>query len=703
MPTIQELVAQIRADEIVLPEFQRGYVWTRDQVRKFALALYRRYPTGHLLIWKTTKPGGVRGATSKTGQYSQLLLDGQQRLTTLYVFFEGSPPPFYGGEKLFFELYFNVQTEEFRFWQKTLMDGNPSWISVQGFLKEGLNKLLDRLDEMSELEKALVQNNLARFNRLDSIRNYPYQVDFLTSDELTVKDVVEIFNEVNSAGTPLTKADLALAHMCTVWPDARTVLRSFSSSMSLNGFGIDLDFLVRCIAAVASGSVLLEGSFYKVGEEDLKAAWNKVATSFEYLINVLRHDAYIDSLRDLPTRSVLLPITVYLARTGASFRSAAQQARFIRWMFLAGIWARYSGATESTLQKDVSLLDEADPTVALEEAILGERGRLALESRDILGKGAGAAVGKMAYVVARANDGKDWFTGQSLYNKAVGKSSGLEEHHIFPRAVLYKSGYDTTKDRRTVNEVANRVFLAKVANQKIKAAKPGSYLPLVQKLHPGALQAHSVPMDPELWEVENYQAFLVARSKLLAGQINTFLDSLIPADDVKHEDRILELISKGESNSLEFKSSLRCAILQDGVEKASGPQGGVEKALEKGVLKTIAGFLNAKGGILLIGVADNGSILGLDGDYRSLHDRDGFELHLRQIVSSAVGEAIHVFVTVTFHDMAGKDVCQVTVQPSDHPVYAELGKETIFYLRVGNATNSLAVDEAVKYVATRWG
>jgi hypothetical protein len=428
-----------------------------------------------------------------------------------------------------------------------------------------------------------------------------------------------------------------------------------------------------------------------------------VATSFEYLINVLRHDAYIDSLRDLPTRSVLLPITVYLARTGASFRSAAQQARFIRWMFLAGIWARYSGATESTLQKDVSLLDEADPTVALEEAILGERGRLALESRDILGKGAGAAVGKMAYVVARANDGKDWFTGQSLYNKAVGKSSGLEEHHIFPRAVLYKSGYDTTKDRRTVNEVANRVFLAKVANQKIKAAKPGSYLPLVQKLHPGALQAHSVPMDPELWEVENYQAFLVARSKLLAGQINTFLDSLIPADDVKHEDRILELISKGESNSLEFKSSLRCAILQDGVEKASGPQGGVEKALEKGVLKTIAGFLNAKGGILLIGVADNGSILGLDGDYRSLHDRDGFELHLRQIVSSAVGEAIHVFVTVTFHDMAGKDVCQVTVQPSDHPVYAELGKETIFYLRVGNATNSLAVDEAVKYVATRWG
>lgn len=693
MPTIQELVAQIRADEIVLPEFQRGYVWTRDQVRKFALALYKRYPTGHLLIWKTAKPGGVRGATSKTGQYSQLLLDGQQRLTTLYVFFEGVPPPFYGGERLFFELYFNVQTEEFRFWQKTLMDGNPAWISVQSFLKEGLNKLLDRLDKMGELEKILVQNNLARFNRLDSIRNYSYQVDFLTSEELTVKDVVEIFNEVNSAGTPLTKADLALAHMCTVWPEARMVLRNFSAAMGSNGFGIDLDFLVRCIAAVASGSVLLEGSFYRVGEEDLKAAWKKVAASFEYLVDVLRHDAYIDSLNDLPTRSVLLPITVYLARTGTSFTSVTQEARFIRWMFLAGIWARYSGSTESTLQKDVSLLGNPDPTVALEEAILGERGRLALESSDILGKGAATAVGKMSYIVARANNGKDWFTGQKLYKREIGKSNGLEDHHIFPRTVLYKSGYDTTKDRRVVNEVANRAFLTKPANQKIRAAKPGNYLPLVQKLYPGALQAQSVPMDPELWEVENYQAFLVARSKLLAAQINAFLESLVPADAIINRDHIPVLIVKGESNTLEFKSSLRWAV----------PQGGIEKALEKAAAKTVAGFLNAQGGTLLIGVADDGAILGLEGDYHSLHDRDGFELHLRKIISNAAGEAIHVFLTVTFHDMDGKDICQVVVQPSDHPVYVELGNETIFYLRVGNATNALPVDQTVKYVATRWG
>jgi hypothetical protein len=302
----------------------------------------------------------------------------------------------------------------------------------------------------------------------------------------------------------------------------------------------------------------------------------------------------------------------------------------------------------------------------------------------------------MSYIVARANGAKDWFSGQVLYKKAIGESSGLEEHHIFPKAVLYRSGY-TSKDQRVVNEVANRAYLTQSASRKIKSAKPEDYLPLVQKLHPGALQAQSVPMSPELWKLENYRAFLVARSKLLATQINAFLDSLILAENVPSDgSRLPELISKGESNSLEFKSSLRWAI----------PNGGVEKVLEKAVVKTVAAFLNAQGGTLLIGVADDGTIGGLSGDYSSssgIYDRDGCELHLRKLLSNAAGEAIHAFVAVTFHDIGGLDVCQVVVEPSDHPIYVESGNETIFYLRVGNATNALPVDETVKYVTTRWG
>jgi len=156
MATIQELIAQVRDDEIVLPEFQRGYVWSRDQVRKLARALYRKHPTGHLLVWKTNKPSGVRGSKISGDGHTLLLLDGQQRLTSLYVLFVGKPPAFYEGEQLFFNLYFNVQTEEFRFWQKSLMTGDPHWISVHEFFKSGLNDLLERLDQMPDADRLVV-------------------------------------------------------------------------------------------------------------------------------------------------------------------------------------------------------------------------------------------------------------------------------------------------------------------------------------------------------------------------------------------------------------------------------------------------------------------------------------------------------------------------------------------------------------------
>ena len=133
--SIAELLNQIRRGEILLPEFQRGYVWNSDQVRILIQSLYRKHPTGHLLVWKTYKPSPVRGGSAVSDGHSLLLLDGQQRLTSLYVLFEGKEPAFYEGESLFADLHFNVQTEEFRFWQKTIMEKNPAWISLHGCLK----------------------------------------------------------------------------------------------------------------------------------------------------------------------------------------------------------------------------------------------------------------------------------------------------------------------------------------------------------------------------------------------------------------------------------------------------------------------------------------------------------------------------------------------------------------------------------------
>lgn len=696
MPTIQELIGDVQAGEILLPEFQRGYVWKSDQVRGLVQSLYRKHPTGHLLTWKTSHPTKVRGGEVSQEGHSLLLLDGQQRLTSLFVLFEGTAPPFYEGESLFFNLYFNMQTAEFRFWQKSVMKDSPDWISVHAFLREGLTAYLERLPQLPESERSLVQTNLARLAQLDAIRNYEYKVDQLSGDELTTEQVVEIFNRVNSAGTPLTKADLATAHICSIWPEAREELRKFSTEMEAHRFGVDLDFLVRSIAGVASGSVLLEGSFFKVPIEDLQAAWKKVRTSFEHLVNVLRHDAFVDSIGDLPTKNVLIPTTVYLARHGCAFTDDTVKRKFIRWMFLAGLWARYSGGAETMMQKDVSLLDAEDPTAELVERIIVQRGRVRLEARDLADRSALSPYYKFSYIVARANGAKDWFTGLTLYKQAVGASNGLESHHIFPKAVLNKAGYSLADDRGLVNQVANRAFLTQKANRAISASTPAAYLSKVQASYPGALQAQSVPMNQELWHVEHFEEFLGDRCRLLAAAMNEFLDGLVP-DEVAKKDMSLqvpEMIKRGESAQLEFKSSLRWDLAQ----------AAKNKALERAVAKTVAGFANAKGGTLLIGVGDGGDVLGLEPDYAALPkgNRDGFELHLAQVLGSALGESVMAFVTITFHQVDEKDVCLVSVDESDHPVYLTDEGEQALYVRMGNLTKALPIDEAVKYVGSNW-
>src|SRR5579875_1376420 len=127
---------------------------------------------------------------------------------------------------------------------------------------------------------------------------------------------------------------------------------------------------------------------------------------------------------------------------------------------------------------------------------------------------------------------------------------------------------------------------------------------------------------------------------------------------------VAALLTDGESGTVEFKASLRTDV----------PGGKLNKVLEQVVVKSVAGFLNGRGGTLLIGVADDGTPVGLDSDYASsanIGGRDGFERHLRELLSSTSGRHVQPFVTVTFHRINGRDICRVAVEPSDRPVYVK--------------------------------
>jgi len=154
------------------------------------------------------------------------------------------------------------------------------------------------------------------------------------------------------------------------------------------------------------------------------------------------------------------------------------------------------------------------------------------------------------------------------------------------------------------------------------------------------------------------------------------------------------LIEQGEGPTLEFKSSFRWDL-----KKSS-----VNRALETVVIKTLAGYMNVAGGTLLIGVADNGKIVGLDNDYQSLKkkDRDGFEQALMTAVSANIGTDLCHSIQIIFHSIEKLDVCRVIVAPSGRPALITQGGNPKLYVRTGGSTRELNVQEAIEYVSRRW-
>src|SRR5690625_5212712 len=154
-----------------------------------------------------------------------------------------------------------------------------------------------------------------------------------------------------------------------------------------------------------------------------------------------------------------------------------------------------------------------------------------------------------------------------------------------------------------------------------------------------------------------------------------------------------QLIEKGETDRVEFKTSLRWD------DKA----GKLNKALETAIVKTIAGFMNHRGGDLLIGVADDGSILGLQSDFESLGHKgsDGFQRSLMNLVRSGLGGDSCALIHCLFYTIVDQVVCRVVVEASQDPVYCREGNIDKYYARAGNTTRELDAREAVRHIARR--
>jgi uncharacterized protein with ParB-like and HNH nuclease domain len=253
---IQTILSQIDLGSYALPEFQRGYVWNRDQVRKLMNSLYHGYPIGSLLVWVTsTNESITRGDGSLTPGSVNLILDGQQRITSLYGIIRGKAPQFFdGNQNAFTGLYFDWNEETFEFYAPLKMRDNPSWINVTELMQKGAGYFIGKaIKTHSESDSSMLQQIVDKLNKLDKIKTVDLYIQQVAGEDKTIDVVVEIFNNVNSGGTKLSKGDLALAKICAQWPEARNEMKKILIKLKASLYNFELDWLLRCITVYLTG------------------------------------------------------------------------------------------------------------------------------------------------------------------------------------------------------------------------------------------------------------------------------------------------------------------------------------------------------------------------------------------------------------------------------------------------------------------
>lgn len=526
---IQTILSQIDLGAMALPEFQRGYVWNREQVRGLMYSLYRKHPVGGLLVWVTkTDNADARGDQPLQPGVVKLLLDGQQRITSLYGLIRGKPPQFFDGDKQAFTgLHFNVESEVFEFYAPAKMRDDPRWISVTEIMRDGVGPTMERLLKVPALVPSIAAL-LQRVNAVATIKDIELHIEEVAGDDKTVDVVVDIFNRVNSGGTKLSKGDLTLARICAQWPQARDEMKDLLATWRRARYVFTLDWLLRGINAVTTGEALFT-AMKDMPPQQFKEGLATTEKVVSRILNTIASRLGLDHDRVLGSRFAIPLMARYIVQRGGKISSQAERDKLLYWYLHTLLWGRYSGSTETVLNKDLEAIEKATPkgeNGALDNLISllrEDRGDLRLTESDFAGSTKGNRFYPLLYMMTRVCHARDWGSGDELSSHLLGNLAALQVHHIFPKKVLYAAGIP----KREVNAIANFTFLTQETNLEVSSRDPAEYLPHYAKQSPGAIDSHWIPMDRHLWDVKRYREFLAERRKLLAEAANQFLEKLV--------------------------------------------------------------------------------------------------------------------------------------------------------------------------------
>ncbi len=557
------LIQQIDLGIIGLPDIQRPFVWPDTKVRDLFDSMYKGYPVGYFLFWSNAniENGKGIGTSFKQKNPNLLIVDGQQRLTSLYAVIKAQEIIRENYTKATIVIAFNPMEAKFeipdasirrnpRFFQNISQIWQPN-INIIKVINEFLQNLKKSV-ELSESDEENIQN---AFMQLKNLESYPFSALELSSN-ISEEQVADVFVRINSQGKTLNQADFILTLMSVFWEEGRKELEEFCrlcrvpSKDEASPFNYlidpDPDQMLRVSVGLAFRRARLQFVYSILRGKDLETgnfSTERREKQFQLLksaqakaLNIQHWHEFIKALKQagfarhdyISSKNNLLYAYIFFLIGREDFKMDLFELKKLigKWFFMSSITGRYTGSPETVMEMDLAklrgLTTANEFQNELDEIILSQ---LSSDFWDItfpldLATSSSNSPSLYAYYAALYILGANGLfsrlkVSDLLQEGLRSKKSALERHHLFPKAWLKRNG---VTDQRDTNQIANFALVEWSDNLSISDTEPAEYLPEYLDRLSGD-EKHKMyywHALPENWESMNYYEFLVERRKRIA-------------------------------------------------------------------------------------------------------------------------------------------------------------------------------------------
>ncbi len=724
---LRSLIRDIESGVIGLPDIQRPFVWPNQKVRDLFDSLYRGYPVGYLLFWKNGLPGDRTIGRRKQRAPDMVIVDGQQRLTSLYAVLKGVPVVDKNWTRRSVRIAFNPLEERFEVADAAIRRDKAFIDDISVVWTDSMftvaNDYLDGLTSTREVDADTVIRIQHAIQRLHSLEQFSFTVLELAAS-VPEEAVSDVFVRINSEGTQLNQADFILTLMSVFQEDGRRQLEEFCRAAREpdgGAFSPHNPFiqpkpsqLLRVSVGVAFNRARLQYVYSILRGKDLETGdfsqalrtrqFDKLRQAQEQTLEIGSWREFMDCLRAAGFRSskmisstnnLLFAYILYLI--GRNERDVDRQVlrkTIAQWFFMSTVTGRFAGSPESAMEFDLARLRDARDATSFVDILTRicaieltpDFWKVTLPND--LATSSPRSPSLHAYSAALA-----LLDAPALYSTVkmsdvldpdVTPNKRVERRHLFSKSQLGALGVTRTRD---TNQIANYAYTETADHERLSAGPPADEESL-ERMH----YFHALPAD---WEQMEYSDFLETRRERIAEVIRAAYESLAKSVDGDREgeaedDDLDRVIGLGESDGVEFKSALRTNL----------HTGKKDRRIELSILKTLAAFLNTNGGKLVVGVADDGTPVGIKED--GFANEDKMILHLVNLVNDRIGPESMLEIRCHFEDYQDVRVLVVQCPKSSRPVYVKDGSEVRFYVRTGPSSRELNAREIVSYVTGRF-